>query len=74
VTIRRRLMDIDADHVAAAWYELQFPVMYVSTRHVQGHDVTVIVANGEMGRRLLELAERRTKSRDCDEDDRIADG
>jgi hypothetical protein len=73
VTERRRLMDIDADHVAAAWYTLQFPLMYVSTRHVQGHEIAVIVANGEMARRLLEMAERRTKAREHDEDDRIAD-
>jgi hypothetical protein len=73
VTERRRLMDLEADHAASMWYTLQFPVMYVSTRHVQGHEVTVIVANGEMGRRLLELAERRTKARAHDEDDRIAD-
>jgi hypothetical protein len=73
MTERNRLMDIEADHMANIWYELRFPQLYVSTRHVQGHEIVVIACNGEMAKRILEAAERRTKARVTDEDDQISD-
>jgi hypothetical protein len=37
--------------------------MYISTRYVQGHEIVVVVANGEMAKRILDAAERRTRRR-----------
>lgn len=73
-TERNRLMDIEADHAANLWYELSFPKLYASTRHVQGHEIVVIVANGELAKRIMEVAERRTRRREpWDEDCLIED-
>jgi hypothetical protein len=71
-TERRRLLDLGADHMAGLWYELGYPQFYASTRHVQGHEIVVIACNGEMAKRILEAAERRTKARVTDEDDQIS--
>jgi hypothetical protein len=72
-TERGKLLDLGADHVASLWYQLGFPQTYVSTRYVQGHEIVVVVANGEMAKRIMDAAERRTRQRVVDEDDRIAD-
>jgi hypothetical protein len=63
-TERVRLMDITADSAASMWYAVQYPSLYVSTRYVQGHEIVVVVANGEMAKRILDAAERRTRRRD----------
>jgi hypothetical protein len=62
-TERGKLLDLGADHISSLWYQLYFPKMYVSTRYVQGHEIVVVVANGEMAKRILDAAERRTRRR-----------
>jgi hypothetical protein len=65
-TERGKLLDLGADHVASLWYQLGFPQTYVSTRYVQGHEIVVVVANGEMAKRIMDAAERRTRRRGGD--------
>jgi hypothetical protein len=62
-TERGKLLDLGADHLSSLWYQLNFPKMYISTRYVQGHEIVVVVANGEMAKRILDAAERRTRRR-----------
>lgn len=58
-TERTTLLDMVADHIAALWIKLKYPLPYRGVRYVQGY--------------IVEIAVREYRRVETDEDDRNAD-
>lgn len=56
-TERVQLISMGAQYLADLWFKLYFPLTYASTRLVNGHQIAVIVCNGETARKLMEQIE-----------------